>query len=95
MSIPEELFHKIMQYNSHPVADLVKANIQTVQASGQNQYGSSSYSDMYFNCMEEYWRKRFKQGSWLWLSKTKRAQISSGRYPYHLKHKTNERVWFK
>ena len=31
MNIPESLYHKIMMYNSHPVADLIKTNIQTVK----------------------------------------------------------------
>ena len=30
MNIPECIFHKIMLYNSHPVADIVKNNINSI-----------------------------------------------------------------
>ena len=93
MNIPESLYHKIMMYNSHPVADLIKTNIQTVKASGNNNYGSSTYADMYFNCMEKHFNECFKRKSWLWLSKTKRKFIGSNRYPYNMKHLTNEHIW--
>ena len=92
MNIPECIFHKIMLYNSHPVANLLKANIEMVKASGKNNYGSSSYSDMYFNCMEQYLHECNKTNPY-YLSNTKRKLISYGRYPYNLKHLTNDNVW--
>ena len=94
MNIPECIFNKIMLYYSHPVADIVKANIEVIQLSGRNNHGSSTYADMFFNCKEHYFNECWKtKGSYLWLAKTKRKYISSGRYPYHLKHLTNEHIW--
>ena len=94
MNIPENIINKIMLYNSHPVADMVKMNIETVNKSGRNNYGSSTYADMYFNCMEIYLNDCLKEtGGCLWLTKTKRKYICMGRYPYYLKHLTNEHVW--
>ena len=92
MNIPETIFNKIMLYNSHPIADIVKTNIETVTTSGRNNYGSSTYGDMYFNCMEHYLKECFDADPY-YLSKTKRKWIRNGRYPYNLKHLTNEPVW--
>ena len=91
MNIPETIFDKIMLYNRHPISDIVKANIEIVQASGKNNYGSSSYADLYFNYMEHYLKQCFDTDPY-YLSKTKRKWIRNDRYPYIHKHLTNEHV---
>jgi len=98
MNLPEHIINKIMLYVSHPVADIVKESMETVTALCKNtcrdSYGeTSTYSDMYFNCMEQYLNKRMNKDCY-YLSNTKRKWISNGRYPYSLKHLTNAPVWY-
>ena len=44
LTIPEELFHKVMLYNSHPVADLFKEAVKNkIEELNETQLGDYEY----------------------------------------------------
>ena len=50
MNIPESIFHKIMLYNSHPVADIVKNNVNSILSGmhGSFEENGITYQRIYF-----------------------------------------------
>ena len=51
MNIPECIFHKIMLYNSHPVADIVKNNVNRILSgmNGSFEENDIAYQTIYFD----------------------------------------------
>jgi hypothetical protein len=98
--LPEHVINKIMLYDSHPCADMIKNNhnmlIQShIYYDDDDDNDEINFSDLYFDNQERIYDRCFKTYGYKWLSKTRRRSVRSvGRYHYNKKHFTTDYIWY-